>query len=122
MLVTEIDGKAVPKVIDFGIAKALNQDLTQRTLYTSFQSLVGTPLYMSPEQARLSGVDVSVVEGGAGRFRFDQGSREELGNILETRRKVGCLRRVFPVAPLTPVAPDEQCSGQRTQQPFEAGA
>ncbi|MCR9293955.1 MAG: protein kinase [bacterium] len=58
VLVTEIDGKAVPKVIDFGVAKALSTSLTDRTVYTSFQALVGTPLYMSPEQAKLSGVDV----------------------------------------------------------------
>ncbi|MCS7467634.1 serine/threonine protein kinase, partial [Stieleria sp. ICT_E10.1] len=58
ILVTEIDGKPVPKVIDFGVAKALGANLTDRTIYTSFQSLVGTPLYMSPEQTLLSGVDV----------------------------------------------------------------
>ena len=58
VLVTEIDGKAVPKVIDFGVAKALSTSLTEQTLYTNFQTLVGTPLYMSPEQAKLSGVDV----------------------------------------------------------------
>ncbi|MCS7469965.1 serine/threonine protein kinase, partial [Stieleria sp. ICT_E10.1] len=58
ILVTEIDGKPVPKVIDFGVAKALGANLTDRTVYTSYQSLVGTPLYMSPEQTQLSGVDV----------------------------------------------------------------
>ena len=58
VLVTEIDGRPVPKIIDFGVAKALSASLTERTVYTSFQSLVGTPLYMSPEQAKLSGVDV----------------------------------------------------------------
>ncbi|MCS7469967.1 protein kinase [Stieleria sp. ICT_E10.1] len=58
VLVTELDGKPVPKVIDFGVAKALNQSLTDRSIYTSFQSVIGTPLYMSPEQANLSAVDV----------------------------------------------------------------
>ena len=58
ILVTLIDGKAVPKVIDFGIAKALGQKLTEKTLRTAFQQMVGTPAYMSPEQAALSGVDV----------------------------------------------------------------
>ena len=58
VLVTEADGQAIPKVIDFGVAKAVNQSLTERTIYTSFQQLVGTPLYMSPEQASLSAVDV----------------------------------------------------------------
>jgi serine/threonine-protein kinase len=58
VLVTVIDGAPVPKVIDFGIAKATNGGLTDRTLITGFHQLVGTPLYMSPEQAELSGVDV----------------------------------------------------------------
>ena len=58
VLVTEIDGRPVPKVIDFGVAKALSGSLTDQSLYTNFQTLVGTPMYMSPEQAKLSGVDV----------------------------------------------------------------
>jgi serine/threonine protein kinase/tetratricopeptide (TPR) repeat protein len=58
ILVTVIDGTAVPKIIDFGIAKATGGTLTDRTLYTGFAQLIGTPLYMSPEQADLSGVDV----------------------------------------------------------------
>ena len=58
MLVTVVDGKPVPKVIDFGIAKATNQQLTQQTLYTQTGSLIGTPEYMSPEQAQTSGLDV----------------------------------------------------------------
>jgi WD40 repeat protein/serine/threonine protein kinase len=58
ILVTVIDGAAVPKIIDFGVAKATGASLTERTLYTGFQQFVGTPLYMSPEQADLAGVDV----------------------------------------------------------------
>lgn len=58
VMVTEQDGKSVPKVIDFGVAKALSQRLTEKTIYTNFQAIVGTPLYMSPEQAALSNVDV----------------------------------------------------------------
>jgi serine/threonine protein kinase/tetratricopeptide (TPR) repeat protein len=58
ILVTVIDGAAVPKVIDFGVAKATGASLTDRTLYTAFHQFVGTPLYMSPEQADLSGMDV----------------------------------------------------------------
>ena len=52
------DGAPVPKIIDFGIAKALGQKLTDKTMYTGFAQLVGTPLYMSPEQAELSGLDI----------------------------------------------------------------
>jgi serine/threonine-protein kinase len=55
LLVTVIDGAAVPEVIDFGIAKATGGQLTDRTLYTVFSQLVGTPLYMSPEQAASRG-------------------------------------------------------------------
>jgi non-specific serine/threonine protein kinase/serine/threonine-protein kinase len=58
ILVTVIDGAPVPKVIDFGVAKATGASLTERTLYTAFHQFVGTPLYMSPEQAELAGVDV----------------------------------------------------------------
>jgi len=58
VLVTLHDGKPVPKVIDFGVAKALSQKLTQHTIYTSLGQMIGTPMYMSPEQAELSGLDV----------------------------------------------------------------
>jgi eukaryotic-like serine/threonine-protein kinase len=58
VLVTLHDGMPVPKVIDFGIAKALGQQLTNKTLFTGFAQMIGTPLYMSPEQAELSGLDV----------------------------------------------------------------
>jgi eukaryotic-like serine/threonine-protein kinase len=58
ILVTLHDGKPVPKVIDFGIAKAIGQPLTNKTLFTRFEELIGTPSYMSPEQAALSGLDV----------------------------------------------------------------
>lgn len=58
ILVTLIDGEPLPKVIDFGVAKALGQQLTEQTLFTGFLQMVGTPAYMSPEQADLSGVDV----------------------------------------------------------------
>jgi serine/threonine protein kinase len=58
VLVTELDGKPIAKVIDFGVAKALNQSLTEHSVYTAFQTVIGTPLYMSPEQASFSAVDV----------------------------------------------------------------
>ena len=58
VLVTLHDGTPVPKVIDFGIAKATNQRLTEKTLFTEFQQFIGTPQYMSPEQAEMSGLDV----------------------------------------------------------------
>ncbi|MEZ6016895.1 MAG: tetratricopeptide repeat protein [Planctomycetota bacterium] len=58
VLVTMRDGEAVPKVIDFGIAKAINVELTQKTLFTQFAQIIGTPESMAPEQASLSGLDV----------------------------------------------------------------
>jgi len=58
VLITERDGVAQPKVIDFGIAKAVGQRLTERTLVTQFGQAIGTPAYMSPEQAEMSGLDV----------------------------------------------------------------
>src|SRR5262249_8172360 len=58
VLVTLHDGKPLVKVIDFGVAKALGQQLTDKTLFTGFAQMIGTPLYMAPEQAALSNVDV----------------------------------------------------------------
>ncbi len=59
ILVADHDGVPVPKVIDFGIAKATtDQRLTDKTLFTAFEQFIGTPAYMSPEQARMSGVDI----------------------------------------------------------------
>ncbi|MHC5028047.1 MAG: protein kinase domain-containing protein [Planctomycetota bacterium] len=58
ILVTSHDGNPVPKVIDFGIAKAMHQKLTERTVFTEFRQFIGTPDYMSPEQADISGLDI----------------------------------------------------------------
>jgi serine/threonine protein kinase/tetratricopeptide (TPR) repeat protein len=58
ILVAPYDDKPVPKIIDFGLAKAMYQSLTERTLHTAHDSVLGTPLYMSPEQAQLNNLDV----------------------------------------------------------------
>jgi serine/threonine protein kinase/WD40 repeat protein len=58
ILVTLVDGVAVPKIIDFGVAKATGASLTERIIYTSVSEFIGTPLYVSPEQAGLSGMDI----------------------------------------------------------------
>ena len=58
VLVTLQDGDPEPKVIDFGIAKATNVRLTEKTLFTAQQQIIGTPAYMSPEQAEMSGLDI----------------------------------------------------------------
>jgi eukaryotic-like serine/threonine-protein kinase len=58
VLVTLNDGRAVPKVIDFGVAKAIDRQLTPETLFTRFAEMIGTPLYMSPEQAEMTSLDI----------------------------------------------------------------
>jgi WD40 repeat protein len=58
VMVTMRDDIAVPKIIDFGVSKAMSQQLTEKTLFTAFGQMVGTPMYMSPEQAQLSELDV----------------------------------------------------------------
>ncbi len=58
ILVTHHNGVPMPKVIDFGIAKATDQRLTDKTVFTQFEQLIGTPAYMSPEQAEMSALDI----------------------------------------------------------------
>ncbi len=58
VLITLHDGVPVVKVIDFGVAKATVQKLTEKTLFTAYGQMVGTPAYMSPEQAEMSGLDI----------------------------------------------------------------
>lgn len=58
ILVTLYDGRPVPKVIDFGVAKATHQKLTEKTMYTEIGQIVGTLEYMSPEQAAVNQLDV----------------------------------------------------------------
>jgi len=58
VLVTLHDTQPVPKVIDFGIAKAIDQHLTEKTFFTEYHQILGTPAYMSPEQAEMSGLDI----------------------------------------------------------------
>jgi serine/threonine protein kinase/tetratricopeptide (TPR) repeat protein len=58
VLVTLVDGKPVPKIIDFGVAKATAQRLTEATFYTELGQAIGTPEYMSPEQTEVTGIDI----------------------------------------------------------------
>lgn len=58
VLVTLVDGRAVPKIIDFGVAKATSVSLTDKTLFTELHQAIGTPEYMSPEQAEMTGIDI----------------------------------------------------------------
>ena len=108
VLVTQLDGAPVPKVIDFGIAKATEAPLTDKTLFTAYGHFVGTPAYMSPEQADLSGLDVDtrsdiyslgvlLYELLTGRTPFDQSELMQSG-LDEMRRT---LREKEPHRPST---------------------
>ncbi len=108
ILVTLHDGVPVPKVIDFGVAKATHGQLTDQTVYTQWQQFIGTPAYMSPEQAELSGLDIDtrsdiyslgvlLYELLTGKAPFDP--RELVAAGLETMRRT--IREKEPPRPST---------------------
>src|ERR1035438_9961262 len=111
ILVTLHDGVPVPKVIDFGIAKAIDQPLTEKTLFTRFEQFMGTPAYMSPEQAEMSGLDIDtrsdiyslgvlLYELLTGKTPFD--STELVKSGVDAMRKT--IREQEPERPSTKVA------------------
>jgi serine/threonine protein kinase/WD40 repeat protein len=109
ILVTLHDGVPVPKVIDFGIAKATSdQRLTDKTLFTAFEQFMGTPAYMSPEQAEMSGLDIDtrsdiyalgvlLYELLTGKPPFD--GKELLASGLDAMRRT--IREQEPAKPST---------------------
>ncbi|MGK0187008.1 MAG: WD40 repeat protein/serine/threonine protein kinase [Verrucomicrobiales bacterium] len=108
IMVTLHDRVPVPKVIDFGIAKATQQELTQKTIYTQNNQFIGTPAYMSPEQADMSGLDIDtrsdiyslgvlLYELLTGSTPFD--SAELMNSGLDEMRKI--IREREPVRPST---------------------
>ena len=129
ILVTMQDGAPAPKIIDFGVAKATAQSLTERTMYTELGVLIGTPEYMSPEQAEMSGQNVDtrtdVYSLGAilyellvGALPFDPKELRKAG-YDEIRRRI---REVDPPRPSTKLstmgeASATQAQNRRTERP-----
>ena len=108
VLVTRLDGQAVSKVIDFGVAKAIDQRITERTLFTNLGLIVGTPEYMSPEQAGMLDGEVTprtdvyalgvlLYELVVGNRPFEFGQLREQG-LLEMQR---AIREDAPARPST---------------------
>ena len=111
VMVTLHDGEPVPKVIDFGIAKATQGELTDKTIYTQYSQFIGTPAYMSPEQAEMSGLDIDtrsdvyslgvlLYELLTGGTPFD--SQELMASGIDEMRKI--IREREPVKPSTRVS------------------
>ena len=120
ILVTLHDGTPVPKVIDFGIAKATQTDLTDKTIYTQFQQFIGTPAYMSPEQAEMSGLDIDtrsdvyslgvlLYELLTGATPFDANELAQSG--VDAMRKI--IREKEPLRPSTKLSQSLQTAGMR---------
>lgn len=126
IMVTMHDGVPVPKVIDFGIAKATEQRLTDKTLFTSYAQLVGTPAYMSPEQMEFSGLNldtrsdiyslgVLLYELLTGHTPFDTMDLLKLG-VDELRRTVREREPLSPSAKLQTLNDEELTRTARRRQ------
>ena len=131
IMVTQHDGVPVPKVIDFGIAKATETQLTDKTLFTAYEQIIGTPAYMSPEQAEMSGLDIDtrsdiyslgvlLYELLTGRTPFDP--KKLLQHGLDQMRRT--LREEEPQRPSTMVTTMQgpeltATAAQRHAEPFK---
>jgi serine/threonine protein kinase/WD40 repeat protein len=137
VMVTLHDGTPVVKVIDFGVAKAVGQQLTDKTIYTRFTQMLGTPMYMSPEQAQMSGLDIDtrsdiyalgvlLYELLTGTTPFDRerlrtASFDELRRIVREEEPPRPSRRISTLLgeTLTTVSARRQTDPKRLSQVFK---
>jgi serine/threonine protein kinase len=128
ILVTLHDGVPVPKVIDFGIAKATEGRLTDNTVYTQLHQFIGTPAYMSPEQAEMSGLDIDtrsdiyslgvlLYELLTGSTPFD--ANELMLQGIDAMRKT--IREKEPVRPSTRLTQELVAAGRAPSPPAAGG-
>jgi serine/threonine protein kinase/tetratricopeptide (TPR) repeat protein len=115
VLITRYDGKAVPKIIDFGIAKAIGVRLTERTLSTEIGSVVGTPEYMSPEQAEPGQLDIDtgsdIYSLGAMLYELLTGTtplQPELQRGTDLLDRLRIVREAEPPKPSTRLSTTEE--------------
>ena len=114
ILVAEVDGHAAPKIIDFGVAKALGEKLTDQATFTGTGVLVGTPDYMSPEQASSAGQDIDtrtdVYSLGVVFYELLAGARPISLHNVELEEFLRRLREEDPPKPSTKISAQDQAT------------